>query len=224
MLIDLAKENKIEVVADDNSFRLCREGAAVRLHSTDPRLSGLIAVDVETGGLNPEEHSLLQVGLYHGHTGISDEFFVKGPGKTTKEALAVNGLDLEEIQARGVSPEAACNRISAYVARVILELRGDYKDVHSRLRLCGHNVSFDLAFLLKLYRHVGKEAPSPLRYSRLFCTQTLLYSEYAKRSLPLEATSLTAASDLLRVPYAPNLRHTSLEDAKLAYNVASKLL
>lgn len=54
----------------------------------------LVALDVETGGLDPTKHSLLSVGMYDGKR----EFYRQIRWESyciTPEAMAINGLDLK---------------------------------------------------------------------------------------------------------------------------------
>lgn len=133
----------------------------------------IVILDIETGGLNPNIHSLLTVYLeIIDFNPISleaktiDSFStmlkpVKNSYIVTKEALKVNKIDVEELNIKGESIEVARNRLinllSKYSPRYIDYTKIDmFSSVYGespregkieRLLVLGHNVAFDLAFV-----------------------------------------------------------------------------
>lgn len=101
-------------------------------------------IDVESGGLNPDVHSLLSVGVViviDGNIVETDEFFIRHDKYTvTTEALKVNGIDLVDIELKGISTTDAWIRLEALFQQHF----GDAPVV-----LAGHNVNFDRWFIIK---------------------------------------------------------------------------
>ena len=114
----------------------------------------LVVIDVETGGLDDREHSILSLGATiwmdgeigsKFHTYIHEENMV-----TTPEAMRVNGITQDEI-ATGVSPSFAVSMFEQW-----LRANG----VSGRATLGGHNIAgFDMGFMKRLYRLAGKKMP-----------------------------------------------------------------
>ena len=175
-------------------------------------------LDVETGGLEPKTDRLLQVGLHHPFSRRSLEFYVLGPGRVTDEALHANNLDLNVVEAQGLAPADACREVEDFLVRV-----ASPGGEGARLRFCGHNVAFDVAFLRELFALEGKKLPGVLGYNRMLCTSSLLYAEILRGNLPQSCSSLDNAASHFKIPI-PSGRHTALVDAKLAFAVLSNLL
>lgn len=110
----------------------------------------LLVVDTETGGLNPEMYSLLEVGLVALEDKRiigTDRFYVKEDVVVTCDAaMNVNKIDLSVIDQQGVSCEEAVDRIR----RMTLHLQCGDDDAVTKL--AGWNLDFDKKFLLRMYR------------------------------------------------------------------------
>ena len=139
----------------------------------------LAFIDVETTGLNPERHEIIEIAalavhpssmqvIAHAHTKVKPERL----GDADPEALGVAGYDDERWS--DAVPLAAALRAVAPV------LRGR--------AVAGHNIEFDWSFLVAAWRRCGLEAP-PVDHRRLD-TMSLAWPLLARghvRSLSLDA-------------------------------------
>lgn len=111
-----------------------------------------IVLDTETGGTDPSVHSLLQIGLtlIEGEKIKStDVIQVTEPIiHVTQEAMSINRINL--VEQVGVSPERAMEVLIWWLTRNGFR-KGD------RAVLIGHNVKFDVTFLLRLFKMTGYE-------------------------------------------------------------------
>jgi DNA polymerase III epsilon subunit-like protein len=101
-----------------------------------------IVLDVETGGLDETQHSLLEIGavIWDNCEIVGSPFYaaiVDEPFCVTSKALKVNGIELENWQ--GISPQEAFDAFSAWALA--------YFPADVRPQLAGWNVQFDEKFL-----------------------------------------------------------------------------
>ena len=113
-----------------------------------------IVLDVETGGLNPKEHSLLEISgvLWKPGEVIQPVFdcYIKEENITTvPRAMEVNQIDLGKVNKHGRSPKEAIKYIRNRLDDV---LGSDRRPV----KILAHNASFDYSFLQRLYRLADK--------------------------------------------------------------------
>ncbi|WP_067924064.1 3'-5' exonuclease [Alicyclobacillus shizuokensis] len=108
----------------------------------------LLFIDTETGGLNPDKHSLLQVAmqLYDGENEHEPfTLFIKHEEYVvTEEAMRINGLSLSDINKYGFTPTEAVSQILSWIREMDL--------MKEKPTLAGHNIHFDRRFLQKLFR------------------------------------------------------------------------
>lgn len=107
----------------------------------------VLALDFEGSHLSTERGCPIQLGIAvmdDGQVIASDEFLLQVPkhyqtGRATREvdayALQVSGLTIERIEAEGLEPVAACQRLDAFIAA----------NQARSLRVLCFNVSYDLA-------------------------------------------------------------------------------
>ena len=100
----------------------------------------ILYLDFETSGLDPKRHSVLQAAWILERNGevIEERVFDVQPDKNDDLCLAaldVNGFDL---------PRCRAGKFMTYVLTV---LKQDCLQVSSP-RICGHNVQFDISFLM----------------------------------------------------------------------------
>ena len=81
----------------------------------------LLIVDTETGGLIPQEHDLLTIGLIvWENKELKDELELKiskEEYRTTMEALNVNKINLEELRKEGFSEKEVITKLIAFVKK-----------------------------------------------------------------------------------------------------------
>jgi DNA polymerase III epsilon subunit-like protein len=113
----------------------------------------LAHIDVETNGLVPGWHEMIDIGLVMTDLdgNVLDSLFVlvqpEHPERTSPGAVAVNAFDAKKWKARGaLAPEQAVERILEFHRRVA----GD-----KRTLMVAYNSQFDAAFLDHLFRRAG---------------------------------------------------------------------
>jgi DNA polymerase III subunit epsilon len=117
-------------------------------------------VDVETSGLRPDRHRLLQIGVVRvlGDGTVVDRWdtLLKAPWRPLG-GRRVHGLSRRVL--RGAP------RLRAVRAELVHLLDGSI--------LCGHNVEFDWSFLVRGFRRAGYPAPDALRLCTLHLSRAL---------------------------------------------------
>jgi len=180
-------------------------------------------IDVETGGLDPQRHAVLSLGVValdtaSGHT-TALELLISDPhGDVTEEAIRKNRLDPAQVRRTGLSPEEAVSRLEDFV---LPHLQAGQKAV-----LAGHHVAFDVAFLRRLYRLADAEDDFNARYGYRTVDLHSAYMLLAEACLVpwLARASLDAIALSLGVPQDPDKRHTALGDALTTARCLWKLL
>lgn len=179
----------------------------------------LVIIDTETGGLDPNEQSILTLGAVvwnHGH--IEAEIHIpiaENPIVAVPQALRVNGINLATHT--GDDPMAAVTKL-----RNFLQTSWITKPVG----LAGHNVaSFDVGFVKRLFRLAGMEFSKTFHY-RMLDTMTLAYAlDLAGRLPGLRSRGLDALCQrfgiVIRAAGAP---HNALEDARATAKLLTRLL
>lgn len=108
-----------------------------------------LVIDTETTGLSPRFNKTLTVGLLlidvqKTHLNILDKnhIFIKHNNyNSTKEAMKVNKINLEEHNLHAIPPGKACKKINSFL---------DKNELH-QTTLVGHNFHFDRGFLNALF-------------------------------------------------------------------------
>ncbi len=114
----------------------------------------LVVIDVETGGLDDREHSILSLGAVIWTNGVLSEpfhMYVREEQiNATPEALRVNGITDEEL-AHAMSPSFVVSMFEDWLLT---------NGVSGRATLGGHNIAgFDMGFFKRLYKFAGKKPP-----------------------------------------------------------------
>lgn len=169
----------------------------------------LLWIDTETGGLDPARHSLLTLALVAkpslGWEPMVEEIAFRHPTYVVDaEALAVNRIDLVQHHAKALQPEAAVACIETFLDRAV--------PAGEKAMLGGHNVGFDIAFLMAYLRQHGPHLVGRFSH-RIVDTMTLATAMRVGGLLPEGAGGLT---DLLKhygIDLADSQRHTALGDA-----------
>jgi len=169
-------------------------------------------INVKTGGLDPQRHAILSLGVVALNTGSGQftaiEMLISDPqGDVTEEAILKNRLDPAEAHRAGLSPKEAVHRLEGF----ILQHLQDGK----KATLAGHNVALDTAFLRRLYRLAAAEDDFNARHDYRTVDLHSAYALLAEAGLvpQLPTTSLEAIADSLGIPKDPERCHTALWDA-----------
>jgi DNA polymerase III subunit epsilon len=158
-------------------------------------------LDVETSGLSPGWHRLLQVGVVE-VTGAGD---VRGRWDTLLRApwRPLGGQRVHGLSRRSLR---GAPRFRAVLGELVSRLDGHI--------LCAHNLDFDWPFLVRALRRAGYAPPEALR----FCTLEL------SRALDPERTRSHRLADLCARHQVPLIRaHDAAEDAAATAGLLPKL-
>lgn len=176
-------------------------------------------LDTETGGLDPNRHSLLTLGLVVGdEDGLRqslelalrhEPYCVSGP------AMAVNRIDLAKHHATALEPAEALSVLDVFLMQ-------HFPCAHEPITLVGHNVAFDRAFLQTWMEAQGR-AFEPRFSHRVIDTHSLAAALRDAGKLPLAKLSSDALFAHFGIEVAPKARHTALGDALATFELYGKL-
>ena len=166
----------------------------------------LLFIDTETGGLNPNKHSLLSLGMVvweNMQIIDSQELFINdGILSVTEEALSVNRIDLEKHKLSAISPPEAIEKIISFT--------GKHLPGKEKITLAGHNVHFDAGFLKTLFSGNNRNFDDYFSH-RIVDTSSILHYLYLAGRIKQKAVSSDDAFDLFGIEAEG--RHTALGDA-----------
>ena len=109
-----------------------------------------VFIDTETGGTNPQKHSLLQIGLvvWDIEKGIIDqsEYYVKSEKYfVTQEAQRINKFNRIEHNRLAQDPKLVIKEMLVFLRQ--------YFNKNDYIPLIGHNVQFDVSFLKEFFNN-----------------------------------------------------------------------
>lgn len=177
----------------------------------------ILFIDTETGGIDPTNHSLLSMAFVVWEESKiidSSEILVNdGELKVTKEALEINGIDLEEHKTKALTPELAIQKMD------------DFFNIHfspnEKITLAGHNINFDVNFIMFFLKKYNYKHNDRFSY-RYVDTATVLMYLYLTGWIEKKVFSLEEALELFEIK-AGKL-HTALGDAYATAELFSKLV
>ena len=179
--------------------------------------SKILFIDTETGGLDPNSHSLLSLGMVvwdnYFITSSKEIFINDGILNATEEALNINKIDLDFHKLVAISPKEAIEQIKTFIQE---NFNSDEK-----VTLAGHNINFDVNFLKKCFHNENYEFNKYFSY-RTIDTSAILHYLYLGGVINHKAISLDQACNLFGINI-PN-RHTALDDTVATANLFTKLL
>jgi len=169
-----------------------------------------ISVDIETAGPAPSSHSLLSLGACLVEDPERAFYAELQPLSTEAEptALAVSGLSLADLAARGLPQAEAMARFANWVAEVT--------PVGHRPVFVAFNAAFDWMFVADYFHRFG--VPNPFGHAALDIKA--LYMGATGESWERTSFFHVAA----RLGLHPHLPHHALEDARAQAEVFRRLL
>ncbi len=185
-------------------------------------MSRILLIDTETGGLDPEKHSILSLAaVVWTPQGIDAELelFVKEPEIFFEdEAIQINRIDVDWISINGLAPEFAVDSLESFV-----DANWPEEDRRHGILIGGHNVSFDVLFLKRLYR-LARRDYKPTFSHRLIDTASVIQLLILAGRLPLERASSDQAFEYFGISVPEGQRHTALGDARATASLLNKLV
>jgi DNA polymerase III epsilon subunit-like protein len=130
-----------------------------------------IVLDVETGGLNPKEHSILEISGILWKPGeiiqpVFDCYIKEENIITVPRAMEVNQINLDKVEKHGKTPKETINYIRSRLDDVLgIERRP--------VKILAHNANFDYSFLQRLYQLADKTIHRDF-YSRTIDSASIL--------------------------------------------------
>lgn len=176
----------------------------------------LLFIDTETGGIDPQKHALLSIGLVVWESGViidSKEIFIKQGNKSiTQKSLSINKIDCVKHNKQAVTPITAIKNILSFIKVHF----GDEK-----VTCAGHNVSFDVSFIKQMFKNNHRSFDNYFSY-RLIDTSSILSFLYLANMVPYQINSSSKAFDYFGI--SVNGRHTAIGDAIATVELFEKLL
>lgn len=180
----------------------------------------LLFIDTETGGLDPQQHSLLEVAF-----GVWDDGVIIDTlnlpiyhevYNVTQQAMSINKIDLRKNDG-GWTPAGAVTQIQSFIGQHFL-------DDEERPALVGQNVGFDVGFLKTLFR------PGDYEYTfshRTIDTASIIRFLQMSGVVQPFGTGLDDAIRYLGIPVEEGARHTALGDVRATaavFNVLKRIV
>ena len=133
-------------------------GVKIENKYTTPGLLNLgkfLIIDTETGGENPVDYSILSIAaavFEKGEITDAKEWFIcEQPEPIVKQAaLDVNHIDYDWILKNGLPPEQAFAEFEGFLIKHF-----NAPHFNNAIRLMGHNLPFDIAFLKRFIHQAG---------------------------------------------------------------------
>lgn len=186
---------------------------------TVPRL---LIVDTETGGLDPQKHSILSLGAVVWDSGVSIDIFealiVEPEIVADTEAIIVNKIDLDAHRLNGITPSEAVKQFMAF-----LDKNFGILGERAKIDLVGHNISFDAGFIRRLFSLAGTDFESCFSH-RVLDTAGILRFLILAGKLPIKGAGLDEALAHFKIIVQRDKRHTALGDAVATAQLLNELL
>jgi DNA polymerase-3 subunit epsilon len=177
----------------------------------------LLFIDTETGGLDPDKHSLLSFAMviWEDMKIIDSKEVLINDGilSVNKEALSINKIDIEKHKQSAMTSSQAMDEIISFI--------GKHFPGHGKITLAGHNVHFDADFLKRFFSANNKDF-SEFFSHRIIDTSSILYYLYLSGRIKQKAVSSDKAFELFDIKVEG--RHTALGDAMATAKLFTTLL
>ncbi len=177
----------------------------------------LLFIDTETGGLDPDKHSLLSLAMviWEDMEIVDSQEILINDGilSVTEEALSINGIDLEKHKQSAISYSQAMEKTLSFI--------GKHFPGQGKITLAGHNVHFDADFLKRFFYANSKDF-SEFFSHRIIDTSSILHYLYLAGRIKQRAISSDEAFDLFDIKVEG--RHTAIGDANATAKLFTALL
>lgn len=168
-------------------------------------LETLLFLDTETGGTDPQESSLLSIGIAvwkNLEIIQSIELLVKEDHmKVNEEALRINGIDLNQHMTQALD--------SSVAFEILIDFLKENFSERQKITLVGHNIAFDINFLRVFFKKNNSRFDNFFSH-RSIDTASILYFLYLSGKLKRKIISSDEAFHEFQIPTSN--RHSALGD------------
>lgn len=184
-------------------------------------INKILFLDVETGGLDPFNHSLLEIGLVLWEDGeIKDTLNIKlrhNIYKITRSSLEFNGINLIKHDNESIPCKEAYNKIISFV--------NNHYNNGEKITLGGHNIGkFDFIFLKEFIEKYDNNLINNRFSHRFVDTSSILKFLYHSNIINKKVFSLNKALKHFNLTISDGERHTGIGDAKIEAELYTKLI
>lgn len=178
----------------------------------------LLFIDTETGGLDPQKHSLLTIGVVVWDKSLGELFSAEYAVKAdefvvTKSALRINHFNEEKHKEMAISPvEIVCK---------FHEIKTKYFQEVNTIPLAGHNTAFDIQFLKHLFISCGRSFEKLFSH-RVVDTYSIMKYLVDCGCIPDHISSSAKAFEYFGITV--DGRHTAIGDARATMQLYSKAI
>lgn len=167
----------------------------------------ILFIDTETGGLNPEEVSLLSIGLVVWNESQiieTKEILIKQDVfHITPQSILTNRINFFEFLDMAIDADQAFSDLKGF-------LQKHFSDEIGKIVLGGHNTNFDVNFIRKFISQNGGKFEDWFGH-RFVDTASILKFLYYSRKLDTDLSSSDNAFRYFNIEV--ERRHTALDDA-----------
>jgi DNA polymerase-3 subunit epsilon len=185
-------------------------------------MNKLLVIDTETGGLDPAANSILSLGAVVWNDGkLEDEFevFIAEPEIVAgTKALEISGIDVNWLREHGVPPNEAVTRLDLFVREHFSP-----EQLQEKIPLAGHNASFDVDFLKRLYSFTEYKYRELFSH-RILDTAGIIRFLILAGKIPLKGAGADAAFEFFQIKVEEGERHTALGDARATAELLSRAI
>lgn len=177
----------------------------------------LLFIDTETGGIDPQKHSLLSIGyvLWDKRliAPIKNEMLLKSENYVvTVTAQRLNHFDLQKHNDRAMEASEIISEFSTI---------NDMYFAGKGIQLAGHNTQFDIQFIKKLYADNNRSYEKTFSHRIVDTYSILRFLQDAKK---IEMETLSSAKAFSYFGIKVDGRHSALGDAEATMKLYEKLI
>lgn len=180
-------------------------------------MSRLLFIDTETGGVDPDKHSLLSIGLvvWDSKQGeiYEKQYYVRQKQYSiTKTAHQINKIENDDLS-QGMLPKNIIEELH--------KIKDIYFMDYQKIPLAGHNTQFDVRFIKKIFSD-NHRSFEKLFSHRILDTYSILKYLYdsGKISDKIESSAKAFSAFGIHV----DKRHSALGDAKATMQLYEKMI